>query len=399
MSEALQPLIQLAGVGKSYPLVQKGGHQLAQVWSRLRGTEPNNVFKALQDISFDVYKGQSVGLVGVNGAGKSTLLKLIAGVVKPSTGQLTRRGRIGALLELGAGFHPDYTGRDNIHLACALMGLSSSETQSRIEGILAFADIGKHIDQPIKHYSSGMVVRLGFAVATSVVPDVLITDEVLAVGDESFQKKCIAWMENYLADGGTLLLCSHSMYHIQKLCKQAVWIDQGRIREQGPSADVTRNYLAWHEEKGRLPDASASTAAGDKAGIYHVTQMSLNGKTKDHAVQLEPQSDLTVSGSVHSPDGRTPHVAVGIVRADGTPVYGIVSEMDNQLLKANVEGLYPFEIVFKNLPLLPGRYVARTHAMDPEGMRLFDHVEQSFDVLGESREMGYVHLEHFWIEK
>jgi lipopolysaccharide transport system ATP-binding protein len=228
---------------------------------------------------------------------------------------------------------------------------------------------------------------------------VLITDEVLAVGDESFQKKCIAWMENYLADGGTLLLCSHSMYHIQKLCKQAVWIDQGRIREQGSSADVTRNYLAWHEEKGRLPDASANTASGDKAGIYHVTQMSLNGLTKEHAVQIELQSDLTVSGEVHSPDGRTPHVAVGIVRADGTPVYGIVSEMDQHALKANAQGVYPFEIIFKHLPLLPGRYVARTHAMDPEGMRLFDHVEQSFDVLGVSREMGYVHLAHHWVKK
>lgn len=399
MVEAHRPLIQLAGVGKSYPLVQKGGHQLAQVWSRLRGTEPYHVFKALQDISFDVCKGQSVGLVGVNGAGKSTLLKLIAGVVKPTTGQLTRRGRIGALLELGAGFHPDYTGRDNIHLACALMGLTHAETQSRIEGILAFADIGKHIDQPIKHYSSGMVVRLGFAVATSVVPDLLITDEVLAVGDESFQKKCIAWMENYLAEGGTLLLCSHSMYHIQKLCKQAVWIDQGRIREQGLSADVTRNYLAWHEEKGRTTEATTNAVVGDKAGIYHVTHMRLNGVEKDQSVRLSPRSNLTISGAVYSPDGRIPNVVVGFVRADGTPIFGIASEMDKHTLKANKEGLYPFEIVFKNLPLLPGRYVARTHAMDPEGMRLFDHVEQSFDIVGESRELGYVHLEHQWIEK
>jgi len=395
------PLIQLSSVGKSYPLVQKGGHQLAQVWSRLRGTEPSHVFKALQDISFEVYKGQSVGLVGVNGAGKSTLLKLIAGVVKPTTGRLERRGRIGALLELGAGFHPDYTGRDNVFLACALMGLSHAETQDQIQGILAFADIGEHIDQPIKHYSSGMVVRLGFAVATSVVPDVLITDEVLAVGDESFQKKCIIWMENYLSNGGTLLLCSHSMYHVQKLCKQAVWIDEGRIREQGLSADVTRSYLAWHEEKGRsssVADASTNTALGDKAGIYHVKSMSLNGLDKQQAVSLNPHSNLTVSGTVYSPDGRTPHVAVGIVRADGTPIYGIVSEMDKHSLKANAQGLYPFEIVFKHLPLLPGRYVARSHAMDPEGMRLFDHVEQSFDVQGDSREMGYVHLEHVWVD-
>lgn len=394
MSQAQEPLIQLAGVGKSYPLVQKGGHQLAQVWSRLRGTEPNQVFRALQDISFDVYKGQSVGLVGVNGAGKSTLLKLIAGVVKPTTGQLTRRGRIGALLELGAGFHPDYTGRDNIHLACALMGLTHAETQSRIEGILAFADIGKHIDQPIKHYSSGMVVRLGFAVATSVVPDVLITDEVLAVGDESFQKKCIAWMENYLAEGGTLLLCSHSMYHIQKLCKQAVWIDQGRIREQGLSEDVTRNYLAWHEEKNvKIP---VHQTIKENSGQYQIQNWWLNELDPKSGICQGMQENLKVRGQVNSPDGRVPQVSVGIVRIDGTPVYGVVSEMDGYVLQSIAKGVFEFRVEFSALALLPGRYRIRAHAMDPEGMRVFDHVESNLEITGDSRELGFCRLPHRW---
>jgi hypothetical protein len=144
----------------------------------------------------------------------------------------------------------------------------------------------------------------------------LITDEVLAVGDESFQKKCIVWMEKYLNNGGTLLLCSHSMYHIQKLCKQAVWIDQGRIREKGLSANVARNYLAWHEEKGRpskVVNVSSKTASQDTEGIYHVESMNLNGIDKQQVISLNPQSDLTVSGTVYSPDGRTPHIAVGIV--------------------------------------------------------------------------------------
>jgi len=397
----MQALIQLEGVGKDYPLSHKSGHQLAQVWARLRGTEPTEVFTALKDISFEVMPGQSLGLLGVNGAGKSTLLKLISGVVKPTRGVLKRRGRIGALLELGAGFHPEYTGRDNIFLASALMGLTQEQTRERIDGILSFADIGTHIDQPIKHYSSGMVVRLGFAVATSVVPDVLITDEVLAVGDESFQKKCMTWIGRYLDNGGTLLLCSHSTYHIEKLCQRAAWLDHGRLHMLGKAQEVTRHYLAWHEEKGRLENSNETSTGpqgneADKNGIYHVKQMALNDQDGG-VVSIDLRGQLTVSGAVYSPDGRTPQVAVGVVRADGTPVYGIVSEMDDHSLQAGPDGLYAFRITFDNLPLLPGRYLARSHAMDPEGLRLFDHVERPFDVQGDSRELGYVHLSHQWL--
>jgi len=390
------PLIQLSGVGKSYPLVQKGGHQLAQVWSRLRGTEPSHVFKALQDISFDVYKGQSVGLVGVNGAGKSTLLKLIAGVVKPTTGRLERRGRIGALLELGAGFHPDYTGRDNVFLACALMGLSRAETQTRIESILAFADIGEHIDQPIKHYSSGMVVRLGFAVATSVVPDVLITDEVLAVGDESFQKKCIAWMENFLMQGGTLLLCSHSMYHIQKLCQCAVWIDQGHMVMQGDAAEVSRSYLAWHDAKAAHVTQQNHLEKLKNSAHYQIKSWSVNGSSDQTLLTLDMGQALNIQGLVYSPDGRRPQVSVGLLRSDGIAIYGVVSEMDGYALQQNKDGLFEFRIEFMHLQLLPGKYHLRAHAMDPEGLRLFDQVECVVNVTGASRELGFCRLAHQW---
>jgi lipopolysaccharide transport system ATP-binding protein len=279
------------------------------------------------------------------------------------------------------------------------MGLSPSQTRDKLADIEAFADIGHHIDQPIKHYSSGMVVRLGFAVATSVVPDVLITDEVLAVGDESFQKKCMAWMQRYLDDGGTLMLCSHSMYHIEKLCQRAAWIDHGRLHMLDDAQRVTRQYLAWHEEKNRPPQASqASEPFQDAGGIYQVKQMSLNNLDEGVTVTLDLQGGLEVSGLVSSPDGRTPQVAVGIVRADGTPVYGVVSEMDGHTLQADDQGFFPFRIVFDALPLLPGRYIARAHAMDPEGLRLFDHVERPFDVRGDSRELGYVHLNHRWLK-
>ena len=394
-------LVSLRNVGKEYALRTTGTRKLAAVASVLRGRAqpPASTFKALQEISFDVRRGESTGLVGVNGAGKSTLLKLIAGVVRPTSGTLQVQGRVGALLELGAGFHPEYTGRENINLACALLGMSPRETRERMDDIIAFADIGAHIDQPVKHYSSGMVVRLGFAVATSMVPDVLITDEVLAVGDESFQRKCIAWMENYLADGGTLLLCSHSLYHIQKLCSRALWIHQGRLHRNGSSADVTREYLAWHEERTPRPtkETGPAAAAATQGMLYEIRSMQLNSVDQSEPVTVAQQGSLTLSGTVYSPDDRAPGVSVAIVRADGTPVYGTFSELRHYTPERLGPKLFAYAVRFGPLPLLPGRYVARSHAMDPEGMRLFDQVERTFDVVGHSREMGLCRLEHEWL--
>ena len=396
-----EPLISLRDVGKEYALRTSGTRKLAAVASILRGRPqpPASTFKALQAISFDVRRGESTGLVGVNGAGKSTLLKLIANVVRPTSGSVVVRGRVGALLELGAGFHPEYTGRENINLACALLGLSPRETRDRIGPIIEFADIGAHIDQPVKHYSSGMIVRLGFAVATSVVPDVLITDEVLAVGDESFQRKCIAWMESYLANGGTLLLCSHSMYHVQKLCSRALWIHEGRLHRNGEAADVTREYLAWHEE--RLAAPVESVKAADPALVaatqYEIRSMQLNDVDQVDPLTVAQNGPLTFSGTVYSPDGRPPGISVAVVRVDGTPVYGTFSELRGYQPKRLGPNLFGYAVRFPALPLLPGRYVARSHAMDPEGMRLFDQVERKFDVIGHSREMGLCRIEHEWL--
>lgn len=392
------PLIRLEGVGKAYPSVAGTGGRLRTLWSLLRHRHLGQAFQALHDIGFDVMPGQSLGLIGENGAGKSTLLKIIAGVVRPSSGHIEVNGRIGALLELGAGFHPEYTGRENIHLSAALMGMSRAEVAERLEDIVAFADIGEHMDQPIKHYSSGMVVRLGFAVATALNPRILITDEVLAVGDESFQKKCISWMENYLGNGGTLLLCSHGMYHIQKLCQRAIWIHHGVMQAFGTAADVTREYLAYHEEKGRAAKAASSSAPPPVRGdIYQVRHMRINDRPVEAGAHTMAQGGtLEISGTVHSPDGRTPQVAVGLVRADGSGIYGVVSEMDGFILHRVADTEFAFALRYPHLPLLPGRYLVRGHAMDPEGLRMLDHVETTLDVTGDSREFGVCRLAHEW---
>jgi lipopolysaccharide transport system ATP-binding protein len=387
----MSALLSLSGVGKDYAKVDTRGGRLRLVWDLLRGHAAEHVFRALDGIDFDLQRGESLGIIGENGAGKSTLLKAIAGVIAPTRGTIEVNGRVGALLELGSGFHPEYSGLANIDLAAALLGLLPGEIASRRDEIIAFADIGEHIHDPIKNYSSGMVVRLGFAIATTLRPDILITDEVLAVGDESFQKKCVAWMEDFLAGGGTLLLCSHSMYHIQKLCRHTVWLKDGRTERYGPTADVTQAYLAFHEEKAAGAKAPMPEAAAAAAGVYAIQSLHVApGAT------IAQGEELTITGETFSPDGRAPVVLIGIVRADGTPVYGVTTDMDRVAPAAIGGNRHAFGLVFPDVALLPGKYLVRAHALDPEGVRLFDNVERAFVVSGTTRELGLVRLEHRW---
>ena len=385
-------LLSLSGVGKDYAKIEHNGGRLRLVFDLLRGRGASHVFRALDGVSFELERGASLGVIGENGAGKSTLLKTVAGVIKPTRGSVRVNGRVGALLELGSGFHPEYTGLANIDLAAALLGLSAEEIDARRDEIIAFADIGEHIHQPIKHYSSGMVVRLGFAVATTLNPDVLITDEVLAVGDESFQKKCVAWMENYREHGGTLLLCSHSMYHIQKLCRDALWLRDGRVERYGGADEVTQAYLAYHEEKrARAQRPPGAADAQPTGGFYSMTSMTITPEET-----LAQDGALVIAGEAYSPDGRAPVILVGIVRADGTPVYGVSTEMDGVGPAVAGAGAYAFEIAFPALPLLPGKYFIRVHVLDPEGVRMFDTLEKPLVVTGASREFGMVRIAHDW---
>ena len=389
------PLLELDGVGKDYAKVDSRGGRVSLVWSLLRGRGVARAFTALDGVSFTMYRGQSLGVIGENGAGKSTLLKAVAGIITPTRGRVTVRGRVGALLELGSGFHPEYTGAQNIDLAAALLGITPAELAEKRESIVRFADLGEHLADPIKHYSSGMVVRLGFAVATALSPDVLITDEVLAVGDESFQKKCMAWMENYLAGGGTLLLCSHSMYHVQKLCRNAIWLRGGRVERYGPAMDVTQAYLAWHEEKaaGVVQRAESLTAAPTSTDTPRVCSLVL-----DPGASIRMGESLTVSGEVFSSDGRPPAVLIGIVRADGTPVYGVATDMEHVTLRHASGDRFAFALRLPRLAILPGKYVVRAHALDPQGIYLFDHVETPLIVGGDARELGLVRLPHEWLD-
>jgi lipopolysaccharide transport system ATP-binding protein len=200
-------------------------------------------FRALNDVSFDVAPGEAIGIIGSNGAGKSTLLKILARILRPTAGRIELEGRVGSLLEVGAGFHPDLTGRENIFLNAAILGMGHGEILQKLDAIVAFAGFEKHLDEPVKHYSSGMYMRLAFAVAAHIEPEILLLDEVLAVGDADFQKKCLGRLEQAGRGGQTVVFVSHNMHAITRLCSRAILLEGGRIVATGPARDVVARYL------------------------------------------------------------------------------------------------------------------------------------------------------------
>ncbi len=236
----MDPVISVAGIRKRYPLYKKKSDKIRDAFS-LTGKKYHKDFEALKGVSFTVEKGECVGIIGLNGSGKSTLLKILAGVIKPTEGSFTVKGKIAALLELGAGFNPEYTGRENIYLNTLLMGMTKAETDKVLPEILDFADIGEFIDQPVKIYSSGMFVRLAFSIAVTVHPDVLIVDEALSVGDVFFQQKCYNKIRE-LAEKSTVLIVSHDLNSITKFCKRLLVMNNGVLIFDGNSKDAITEY-------------------------------------------------------------------------------------------------------------------------------------------------------------
>jgi lipopolysaccharide transport system ATP-binding protein len=257
----MKPIIEIKGLGKRYDIThQRGGyialrdvfanvfkHPFSFVTSKAKkviGLEKKEAFWALKDISFDVMPGEVVGIIGRNGAGKSTLLKILTGITPPTEGEAVMRGRVSSLLEVGTGFHPELTGRENVFLNGAILGMTRKEIAQKFDAIVAFSGVEKFLDTPVKHYSSGMQVRLAFSVAAHMEPDILIVDEVLAVGDAEFQKKCIGKMEEVTKkDGRTILFVSHNMAAVQNVCKKTILLEKGSIKKIGETREVIGEYL------------------------------------------------------------------------------------------------------------------------------------------------------------
>jgi lipopolysaccharide transport system ATP-binding protein len=386
-------LVELKGIGKNYPLVSQRGDRIRALWDLVRGRPVSHSVNILHDIDLTVRRGESIGLIGENGAGKSTLLKIITGVLQASSGTVSTRGRIGALLELGAGFHAEHTGYENLFLAGALMGMKRREVLAHYDAIVDFAEIGDYIHEPIKHYSSGMVVRLGFALVAVTRPDLLITDEVLAVGDESFQRKCVQWIEDYLSGGGTLMIVSHAMYPIQTLCQQAAWLQDGTIHRFGDAYEVTQAYLAHHERKLQQYEEQREANKQFDAAAYRVTELTIN---QQQQAKLWMGEDFVAEGQVYAPDGRCPRLMFGLLRIDGRPIFSASSDDDGYHPVRIDENRYAFRLRLPDLPLLPGHYVLRVHAMDPEGLRLFDPKPCEFTVGGKTSAFGVVRIPYRW---
>ena len=257
-----RPAIVVDGVSKKFRLYKDRAGSLKEMITA-RNFGRYEEFWALRDVSFEVEPGSVYGLVGHNGSGKSSLLRLISGIQRPTSGRITTEGRISALLELGAGFHPDLSGRENIYLNAAILGITRRETDRIIDDIIDFSGLSEFIDSPVRHYSSGMYVRLGFAVAVNVQPQILIVDEVIAVGDEEFQRRCFEHLHTLRGQGVTILFVSHSLGLVRGMCDRAAWLEHGVMRAEGSAGDVVNAYLAEvnEAEAARLAEADAQAAA------------------------------------------------------------------------------------------------------------------------------------------
>ena len=392
-------IVEAKNLGKRYNLFD---HPIDQVKEFLTFGKKryHQEFWALKDISFNVKKGESFGVIGENGAGKSTLLKIITGVTKPTTGNVETLGKVGALLDLGTGFHPDYTGRENIFLAGSVMGFSDSEIRDIVPEIIEFSDLGDFIDRPVRTYSTGMYVRLGFSIATSINPDLLVTDEVLSVGDENFQKKCIKRMEKFLIEGKTILLCSHGWFHIKKICQKAIWLDHGHLRSIGDASDVVNEYLDFMREKEVEENKRESRIQKLRSSFYNIVkEVRILNEENVEKDTFEMGETIRVEVVIETPPGEeTPAVAIGIVRNDQTPVYGICSDMDGVEPKKIEDNLYMICYELPEVMLLPGKYIIRSHSMDNPALRLFDTLEKVITIKGDSRELGICRLKHRWIK-
>lgn len=396
--------IEVEGLSKRYMLGAGGGladirSQMAQRLFR-RGTTPTlgpsaNQFLALDNVSFKVPKGEIVGIIGRNGAGKSTLLKVLSRITRPTAGQVRLRGRLGALLEVGTGFHPELSGRENILLNASILGLSRRQIMDRFDQIVEFAEVAQFLDMPVKHYSSGMYMRLAFSVSAHLDPDILVLDEVLAVGDSAFQKKCLGRMDTVAKDGRTVLLVSHSLPMVVAFCGRCILLDKGRVEKDGPATEVAEYY-----------QESLTERSNKHFEVIHAEQHK-TGAAKFVAVRLTP---LDRSGS-----------PTEVLRVGGDLEVELEMEAQGRVVDANVavvvSELTGYRVIDANLALkddylslAPGqkavvRFTLRNLLLRPDTYRLgiwigrknVEDIDINVDAATFTVEVDPRNLQHFQI--
>jgi lipopolysaccharide transport system ATP-binding protein len=399
-------------VSKEYTLYTKGGlylrdrvtHSLQRIGSAVKLWKgPQNTptaleqeFLALKHLSFKISEGEAVGFIGRNGAGKSTILKLLAGVTKPSSGRISVSGKIAALIEVGAGFHPELTGRENIYMNGAILGMKKKEIDQCFNKIVKFSEIEAFIDTPVKHYSSGMYVRLGFAVAAHTNPDVFLIDEVLAVGDEGFQRKCLNVLADHRASGKTMIFVSHELHKIEEVCSRCIYIEGGEIRFDGSPRQAIARYRDDLMRKAGDDDRPSGATLGLKAQI---TGLEFRGNEGIEKQAFHSGDDLNVHISYRSVDPIScPTVSLGIYGPRGEHVAGFSSKSDAFAIPClEKEGEIRCRLL--KLPLLAGIYSVSVELADEYGVEIFDYQNRRyrFEILCETRSVsGLLRMNAHW---
>lgn len=383
--------VEFENVSKIYKLYAKPVDRLKEAIFRRPYCQ---TFWALEAISFSLTGGQSLGIMGDNGAGKSTLLKIMAGTLRQTSGTINIKGRVSALLELGAGFHPEFTGRQNIYLNASLLGLREEEIKTREGSIIEFSELGSFIDHPVKVYSSGMYVRLAFAIATSVDPDILIIDEALSVGDQRFQKKCIDRMMDFRQSGKTIIFCSHSMYHISELCETAMWIKGGRVERLGDNKSIIAAYEKWAQRNEQTAIESETLTQDDLP--VRIEAIHVKNSRDEIISQARKGDDLIVELEIQSREACHVHIGVGFRGISGNNIFG-VSTRSEKLEPVFIEKTRRVNIVFPAICLIGGAYQVFGTVLDNHALHIYDlKLSPMIDIQKEDDFYGSVYMEHQW---
>ncbi len=397
-----EPIIVFDHVSKTFDLHRSRSRSFQEVlvnFGRWRQPHIQDDLHALQDVSFTIERGETVGFIGANGAGKSTLLKLIARILEPDSGTVTVNGRVGALLELGAGFHPDLTGRENVYLNASIMGLNRREVDRRFDEIVAFSELERFIDVPVKHYSSGMYVRLGFAVAVNMEPEILLVDEVLAVGDAAFQRKCFERIDRMRVDGVTLLFVSHSADAVRAHCARAIWLDAGSVQADGAAESAVQRYTmhAWEKAEGQLHTENGSRWG---TGRVQIIQVQLLGKGDRETQLFETGEPLTVVMHYQTQERiERPVFGLAVYRSDGTHITGPNTRFSG-LKFPSVEGEGKVLYHIGALPLLEGSYTLSVAVVSEDDSEMYDYHDRLYPfrvrVTENAEKYGLVTLSGRW---
>jgi lipopolysaccharide transport system ATP-binding protein len=408
-----KPAISIKNLSKCYQLYAQPIDRLKQfLWRGRR--QYFREFWALRDVSFDIAKGEVLGIIGRNGAGKSTLLQLLCGTLNPTNGSVNVQGRIAALLELGSGFNPEFSGRENIYLSASISGLSQQEIDERFEAIVDFSGIREFIDQPVKTYSSGMYVRLAFSVATSVDPDILLVDEALSVGDGEFARKSFDRIRTMKEAGKTILFCSHSLYQVEAFCDRVIWLDHGNVKLCGEPQTVVQNYSNFLAQDAQASSAESltkttrlsvesaepvSTSAIKGHARFSYVEVSLDGVAGHVLHGRLGENQLSIRLQFES-DPQLPAPTVGITIDYGTlmTVTCVVSLSDNILIERNEYGRGEVTINFPDLALRKGKYHIAVYLGSEDAVHIYDsaQIAATLHINDSLPEPGLVNLMHSW---